>query len=335
VSSNVFTLRNASKRKWIVITALILTGLFLLGDFIYKTVNNISYVNRERCIIYQLFPKAGALFFEYIIEMSIVVFWGVFIAVLLEKYFLKYKRFLPKNPLSAFFYASILPLCACSGIPAVRVMRLRINLKTLVTFIVAAPLLNPYIIILSFNVLGIKYTILRILCSFILAVSAGYVLELFKGKSKKVNTENMENCNPASCAIKSIDIFQKTYFIFKSVLIYILIGGSIGIFLELFSSKAVEIALEAGNSFIGNLLIIISGIPFYFCHGADVLLLRPLLHSGIGMGTGLSFSLTSTSICITSIFMLFKFMGKKLTLLLTGHIIIVALLLGQAINLIL
>jgi len=56
-----------------------------------------------------------------------------------------------------FIYASLLPVCACAAIPVIKTMQEKMKFNILVTFLVAAPLLNPYILFLSFNVLGIKY----------------------------------------------------------------------------------------------------------------------------------------------------------------------------------
>ncbi|MDY6935258.1 MAG: permease [Spirochaetota bacterium] len=311
---------------------LVFSFLFVVVDYIYKTVKDITYLDRSKCLVYQLLPKTGFLFFEYFIELTIVVFIGIYIAALLEKYFMRYRRFFPSNPVTAFFYASVLPVCACSAIPLVKTMEGKMNLKTLIPFSVAAPLLNPYIIILSFNVLGMEYALLRIGSSFILALSAGYVLELLK-KKDTVAARSLNICNAKACMVMEEDIYIKTYSIFKTIIPYLVIGGSVGIVLDLASSKTMHLTSLISNSFLGNVSIIIFGIPFYLCNGTDVLLLKPLLCSGINIGTGIAFSLTSTSICITSIFMLLKFIGKRLTFLLIGNIIVVTLVLSQIINL--
>ena len=75
------------------------------------------------------------------------------------------------------------------------------------------------------------------------------------------------------------------------------------------------------------------GIPLYVCNGADVLLLKPLLaYTDLTTGTAMVFSLTSSAVCISSIAMLFKFMGRKLTLILLANLTVLTLLIGFAIN---
>jgi uncharacterized membrane protein YraQ (UPF0718 family) len=63
-----------------------------------------------------------------------------------------------------------------------------------------------------------------------------------------------------------------------------------------------------------------------------VLLLKPLTCSGLSIGTSLAFSLTSTSICITSILMLVQFMGRRATLVLMLHLVCTTYLISWVVN---
>lgn len=318
----------------IIKIALILSFILVIADAIYKSIQNISYLNRSNCILYKTLPKIGFLIFEYLIELSILVFIGIFLAALLEKHFIRFKGFFPKNPLSTFIYASLLPVCACAAIPLIKTMKEKMRFNILVTFLVAAPLLNPYIIFLSFNVLGVKYGIARILSAFILAASSGYLLAFFKKKQLALMPLN-SLCHESNCGEKEENLYLKTYTIFKSILPYILLAGILAICLEMFSVKKSIIGFMREKSLAGNMAVILISIPLYLCNGTDVLLLRPLICSGVPMGTGIAFSLTSTAICISSFLMLVKFIGIRLSLILVAHIIIVTLILSQTINLLL
>jgi len=44
-----------------------LAVMFFIADLIYKTINDISYVNRENCILYRTLPTSWLLLFEYFI----------------------------------------------------------------------------------------------------------------------------------------------------------------------------------------------------------------------------------------------------------------------------
>jgi len=313
-------------------TAIIFAILLIITEIIYKTVNNISYLTREKCILYKILPKSIFLIYEYFVELSLLILIGIFIAILLEKSFSKYKNYYPRNPLTAFIYASIIPICACSAIPLLKTLKEKINFRTLITFVVAAPLLNPYIIILSFSVIGIKYGIARILSALILAISSGYILEFFYKKGK-ITPAIHSKCT--SCNMFENNIYLKTYNLFKSLIPYIIIAGAIGLTTEFINPQKIAPLINNANSLLGIIIIVIIGIPIYLCNGADILIMRPFIHTlGFGLGTSISFSLTSTAICLTSAIMLFKFIGKKLTLILLANIFIISIILGLILNLI-
>ncbi len=307
--------------------------LFLSVDTIYRFVNNINYFNKEKCFIYSLLPKWGFLLFEYFIELFLVITVGIFIAVLLERYFLKYKRFYPNNPLTAFLYASILPVCACTILPMIKVFERKIKFRSLITLIVAAPLLSPYIIMLSFSTLGIKYTLLRIISSFIVAVSSGFVVEYFYNKKNKLKIDTIL-CNPKKCLIKNNNIYIKTYEILKSIFPFLIIAAIMGITFEYISPYKFLLGYDLNFGFLGILISVLVGIPIYFCNGSEILFLRPfLVHiPKIPLGTAIAFSISSTAICITSFAILIKFIGKKLALILLLNIIITTILISYLIN---
>jgi uncharacterized protein len=82
------------------------------------------------------------------------------------------------------------------------------------------------------------------------------------------------------------------------------------------------------------LVMMVIGIPIYVCNGADVLLLKPLLaYTDLSLGAAMVFSLSSSVVCISSIVMLSKFLGKNVTMLLVGNIILITFILGWLINL--
>ncbi|MGD2269591.1 MAG: permease [Desulfobacterales bacterium] len=326
-------IRYPNLRRTAVKITLTFAALVVLVDLIYKVTQNISYADRSKCLVYRYLPELVFLFFEYFVELTILILLGIFVAVLIEKHFTKVKRFIPANPATAFIFASLLPVCACAVIPIIKIMQGKVKYRTLVTFLVAAPLLNPYILVLSISVLGITYGTLRIVSSFILAVSAGYALGFFFERLP-LTEATRGICSRDTCRTIRHDVYQRTFYIFKSLLPYLIAGGLMAVGLDYFSSKSMGIVTKIGNNLLGNLLVIIIGTPFYFCNGSDVLLLRPLLCSGVSLGTGIAFSLTATSICITSIMMLIKFAGIRITLFLVCHIMVMTLFLSQLIRLV-
>ncbi|MBN2411637.1 permease [candidate division KSB1 bacterium] len=306
--------------------------IILSVDFVYKIWNNISYSNRSSCILYKSIPPKLFLFYEYFIELLMIVIVGIFVAVIVEDYFSRYKQFYPKNPVTAFLYASVLPVCACSVIPLLYTMDKRLSFRTLVTFIIAAPLLNPYIIVLSWTVIGSVYTILRISGAFVVAFSAGYVLDVFGGLNSNSDYKTVASCQTKQCTLMGQGIIEKSYFLFIKIFPYIIIAGILGLTFELFMPINYISQFNLFHGIKQLLAFIFIGIPVYFCNGADVLLLRPLICNGLPVGTAVAFSLTSTAICVSSFIMLLRFLGRIQTLFLTLYIMIATFGIGMIIN---
>jgi uncharacterized membrane protein YraQ (UPF0718 family) len=328
---------NEKYKKRIALVLVILSATILSGDFIYKTVKDITYATRQKCILYLKLPKAGFMFYEHFVELFMIVVVGIFFAVLLESYFDRYKKFYPKNPFTAFLYASLIPVCACTTLPIVQSLKDKLSFTTLITFIISAPLLNPYIIILSFSVLGIKYGVLRIVSSFILAYTSGLIMNFFYTRMRsKIDLSTLPTGkNKQACPIMKKDILTQTYTVILSVLPFIGVAAILGILTELYLPVDFLKGYNFSNELVSLVLIVLIGIPIYYCHGADIVFLKPLIrHNGLPLGSAMAFSLTSTAVCVTSAILLIKFMGRKLTLILLASIFVISVLLGFLINLI-
>jgi uncharacterized membrane protein YraQ (UPF0718 family) len=305
-----------------------------IADRLYSYYNGITFLTRDQCILYLTLTPVGFLFYEYFVELGILLVVGIFAAAVIENRLRQYKKFLPRHPVSAFAYGSILPLCACGAIPLAGSMYPSIPMRALVTFLISAPLLNPYIIGLSVSVLGWQYALLRVGCSMALAISCGYLVEVYHRWSDSPELPMSHGCVLAGhCGSRPHDVYETTYANVKKVLPFVLIAGVFGMTVELIDIGDWINRYQPGSSTWGAVLVVLAGIPIYFCNGADVLFLKPLVfHKILPVGTAMAFSLTSTSICVTSIVLLAKFLGRKLTLVMVATVIVVSLLLSGILN---
>lgn len=319
-------------KQRLIRAALILSALLWVSDIVYKLVNNISYINREQCVLYRVLPKAGFIFFEYVFETLVIIFIGIFIAVLLGRWFLRFQRFFPKNPVTAFLYASVIPVCGCGVIPLLSSMEGRMKFATTMSFVLAASLLSPYVLVLSFSVLGFTYGMLRIASSFILVMATAYILGFLKRDELSTEPAWIVTGCAKTCDEQEGDVYLETYEMFKRLLPYLLIGGALGVLLELIGPRFFLMNRQTGGGLIGAFVWVLIGIPLYFCNGAEVLFLRPLVNHGFPLGTAVAFSLTSTAICTTSIAMLCKIIGKRLTVALVACVALISLALALLIN---
>ena len=206
-------------------------------------------------------------------------------------------------------------------------------MRVILTFVFAAPLLNPYIVAVSVGVLGIKYTLYRILASFVLATSSGIFIEKFLAFSK-ASAGEFDRCTAKEgCRLASFDIYDSAYNTIKKITPYILLSGILSILYEYYINKQLIMSVDFSNGIVGLVLAVLVGIPIYLCNGADVLFLRPLVAvSHLPLGTAVAFSLTSTAVCISSVIMLSNYLGKRTTAAALLFIILVTFVLGIGIN---
>ena len=301
--------------------------LILTADAIYSAWNGINLQTRQNCLIYQSMPRWMFLINEYLVELFMVVVVGAFIATVLEKYFARFRRLMPKNQIMAFIYASIIPVCSCSAIPIIESMKKKLNLRTLITFVLAAPLLNPYIIVLSYSVLGVRYGTYRILGSFLVSMITGIAVEWVHKRNGSPEIGVYKSCQPSHCGTRAAkDIYGKTWQMVAKIAPYILVAGILGLAFEIIGPVKLIEKMPLNGSFTTLLLITLIGVPIYFCNGADIFFLAPLLqYTDLGLGSAVSFSLTSTAICASSIVMLSKFLGRRLTFSLVASVILITL----------
>lgn len=319
-------------RRQLIRAAVIGSGLIWASDIIYKIVNDVSYVNRERCILYKSLPRIGFVVFEYFFETLVIVFVGIFLAVLLSRWFLRFQRFYPRNPVTAFLSASVIPVCACALIPLLSAMKGKMKFATTMSFVLTAPLLSPYILILSFSVLGITYGMLRIASAFILVMITAFILGSLQRNDVSLEMAGAGDGCAKTCGAQEGDVYLETFKIFKSLLLPLLIGGAIGVLLEYLGPRAFLLNGRAGRGVAGVLAWILIGAPLYFCNGAEILFLRPLVNHGLPLGTAIGFSMTSTTICTTSIAMLLKIIGSRLTVVLVACVVLISLTLALVVN---
>jgi len=305
--------------------------LFLASaDAVYRIAGGISPQTKYRCLLYSSLPHWAFLVYENVIELMLLIVASVFISLLIERHLSRYARFLPTNPLSAFFYGAIIPICSCGILPMAARLRNRTGFSAMAALLVTGPLLSPQIIILSLTVAGPFYTISRIGATFIMAMTAGLVIGRLNPDFK--GAENSTGCQKL-CKNNNGGTLYDTWLIVKGILPSAILAGTLGILIESF--KPLEHIASSGalSSPVGILAATLVGVPLYLCNGADIIFLKPLMTGGaLPLGTALAFSLSSSSVCLASLVLMSYLLGKKIAILYLSHIVTGTLLIGMILN---
>jgi len=306
--------------------------LFALLDFGYKTIYNITIANKQQCIVYKMFPKPGFILFENLVELPVTIFLSIFAGLFVQLFLSRLRINILNGPFRTFIAASLLPICACSSASLIAGMRKVFDTKNTIIFLITDPLLNPFIILMSLNILGIEYCLARIAGVFLLSFSAAYFINFVQPRIALTEERGLQCTRKNTCTPGSMNLYEKGMRIFRGIIPFVLLGAGLSITFEILLGDPLDAMKGFLQSYISRTGIILLGIPLYICGGADILILKPLIHTGLPFGTALSFSLTASSVCIPSLLMVGRLLGKKFVFILTVYIVTFSFVYGEFIN---
>lgn len=316
-----------TKRRWMVVLSVLAALAYVYCVYCGKSVTE----------------KAGhdAGFFHIIVSFSLKTFpffiAGCVLSGVIEKYVRDGNRWLPKSMLGAGLFASLLPICSCAAVPfAYSLMATkRIRLRAVITFMIIVPVINPFVIVFSYGMLGLQYTFWRIVATFALAMITGTLIEAFLGERDPEFPErgcvSCKGCSGGAVKIDNTDsalesAFDLVRFLAPYIIIGMIIGSAVSVYLPAYAvtkylSGTWGLVLAAGL-----------GVPIFLCSGEDVLILQPLMQLGLPMGHAIALTIAGNGICVSSIALLFPLFGKKATAWIVAAFFFGSLLIGLGIN---
>lgn len=236
-------------------------------------------------------------------------------------------RYFNKGFVSVIFASllgSLLPGCACATIPMAEGLKKKgASLGTLASFIMVAALLAPHTIILTYGLLGWKFTVARIVFSLAGAILLGVAFNYFQSKNVKgfelplnsTQTPAKDGCC-AGCApeLEINKSFWKNFVVItKDLGKYFLLGMVIASLLTTFVPEDAVGKYIGSSGFLAYLSAALIGIPLYVCEGEEIPITLALVNIGLGQGPALTFLLGSVGTCIPTILMAQKVIGRRPT----------------------
>ena len=224
--------------------------------------------------------------------------------------------------INASILGAVLPGCACATMPMAEGLKEKgAKLGTIASFIMVSPLLSPQTVVLTYAMLGWKFTLARVVFSLGGAIILGIVYNYFEklkmrgfvSAQKSVDT----SCGycPPGCEAEKIGFWKSFLDIIKDLGKYFILGMFIA------SLLTVLIPEEAIPKYIGSsgpfayLVAVLVGIPIYICEGEEIPITLGLLKLGLGKGPAFSFLLGSVGTCIPTMLMAQKIIGRKAVLI--------------------
>lgn len=209
-------------------------------------------------------------------------------------------------------------------------------LAPLMAFLVASPILNPTIFMLTVGAFGYEMAIIRLISGVLLGVLAGYIFYFLGKRVGVVYSQENNNPNKAFNTVDNRSFIKKFLKEFKGSTIYmakyfsiaIVIGAAIK---NLVSGEQVEWLLGSG-SFMSVVFATGAGIPLYSCGGAAIPVLFQLYELGMNKGSILAFFISGPTTRISNLVILKSVFNWRIFSIYLSVVIFGAIILGYLYN---
>ncbi|HOX23260.1 MAG TPA: permease, partial [Elusimicrobiales bacterium] len=216
----------------------------------------------------------------------------------------------------AVLLGALLPGCACAALPlAAALIKAGAGLGPVAAFLMAAPLLSPQTVVLTWAMLGPKFALARIFFALSGPILAGLLIQYFEKtgvtgfslppKQPPQNNTCSNDSNSCHCCAPRRTFFKSFIVLTGDLSKYFLLGMAIAVlFTWLVPTHAIKEHLGSGP--LAYLLALIVGIPIYVCEGEEIPLTFALLSKGVSPGPAFTFMLGSVGTCIPTIAIAFS-----------------------------
>lgn len=288
-------------------------------------------------------------YFLFITAELTVLFLGISTLVALALMYLpkeKIQKWMTGKGLLGNFvgalFGSLTPFCACSTVPlTLGFLDLGIPFGSVMSFVIASPLLNPIIITMMVVLVGLKGAITYFVVVFGAAIVFGVILEKTGGaqlvkniRIKKGGSETSEEKIPPVFSSKLKVSFLKAWGDFTGILIYLLIGVGIGALIYGYLPTEFVLKYSGNDSLVAVPIAAIIGIPLYIRAETAIPIGVSLMQKGMNVGTVIALIIGGAGMAIPEMTMLAGIFKKKLVAAIMFVIFLTAVIGGYTFNII-
>ncbi len=291
----------------------------------------------------------GILFesWKLLLEMSPYLLFGFIVAGILHATIpaKKISRHFSGTSTASVVKASVigipLPLCSCGVIPVATHLRKQgASRGPVLSFLISTPTTGVDSILATYSLMGIIFTIFRIIAAFFTGIFSGIIVNIFNRDDPEAPPDKAVEC--AFCSVElphSHSLGEKFRWVVNYafsqlvkdiggwLLIGILIGGVIGYIIP---EGGIEQYL--GSPVAMYLLMFVVGTPLYVCATGSIPIAAALILKGLSPGAALVFLIVGPATNTTTIAIVGKLLGKKTLLIYIVVLIACALAFGIALD---
>lgn len=288
------------------------------------------------------------IFMGIFIETIPFIIIGGFISAIIQIFISEdaIARIFPKNVFLSCIVASVIgiifPICDCGTIPVARgFLKKGLPLSVAVTFMLAAPIVNPIAIISTMYAFADmkEVVVYRVALGMIIAITVGLIMSRYSAKD--VVTENIINCQCELCSgeyANTKNIFKKIKGVFLlagdefiTVGKYMILGAFFSSIMQVAMSQNI-IDLTSDNKIISLLIMMAFAFVFSVCSTSDAFIGKSFLNN-FPIGSVMGFLVVGPMIDIKNTMMLLGSFKKTFVVKLLSCITIISFILLMVIYL--
>lgn len=238
---------------------------------------------------------------------------------------------------------ALTPFCACSTIPmTLGMLNAGAPFGSVISFVIASPLLNPIIITMILTLMGLKAATMYFLVTFLFSIVFGTILHK-TGWSKYVknvrlkqnkNDDITKNITPSFSDKLKIS-FLSAWNDFKGVLLYLIIGVAIGAGIYGYVPQNFVAEIAGDSNFFAVPVAATIGVPLYIRAETAIPIGLALAQKGMSMGAVIALIIGGAGMAIPEMAMLASIFKNKLVSAIVIVIWLTAVVGGYLFNIIL
>ena len=244
------------------------------------------------------------VFADASIEIVPYFFLALVIGALIEEYVSErtIARFLTGTRPGTMIFAStigaVIPLCTCGMVPlAVSLRRRGSDLKHTFAFLTAGAAFSVPVLFLTWKVLGMEWALVRLVTSVAFGLAVGYAAVWVLGRFAARSAEAPANSTLGHVAAEFGDtasdvaeirpprlatVVRRLRGQVKEYFPWVVVSLAIAAVVDVLVPRHWIHVLYGEKTVAGAFLASLTGIPFYFCSGAELPLVKELLTKGMG-----------------------------------------------------
>lgn len=290
---------------------------------------------------------AALSFFIYDAIKILTLLWGMIFLIGVLRTFIPQDRIkawmartgLMGNVFAALFGA-VTPFCSCSSIPIfLSFVRAGMSLGVALSFLIASPLINEYLVVIMLGTFGWKITAAYVLAGLFVAVVAGVIIGRL-GLERYLVADML----PLSSADTSRDVvnllfrdrlvsgWNEAFGVTSKIWLWVLAGVALGAFIHNYVPQETVQSIISRTGFMSVPLATLLGIPMYGSCAAIVPVALVLFQKGIPLGTALAFMMAISALSLPEAIMLRRAMKLNLILIFFGVVTAGIMITGYLLN---